>query len=51
MSYFKITFENGDSLITGFNGSLKDANHYYLGECFELDENQPMVQAVKVERL
>lgn len=51
MSYYKIIFEDGNTLTTGFNGSYSDACRYYLGEMFELDETKPMVQAVKVEQL
>lgn len=51
MSFYKIIFEDGNTLETGFNGSLADACRYYLGECFELDETKPMVQVVKVVAL
>lgn len=36
MKAYKIGFENGDSFITGFNGSLTEANDYYMGKTFNL---------------
>lgn len=36
MLYFRIGFENGDSLETGFNGTLEEAKAYYLGRVFNL---------------
>lgn len=36
MLYFRIGFENGDSLKTGFNGTLEEAKAYYLGHVFNL---------------
>lgn len=55
MRFFKITFEYGNTIITGFNGSLKDAEKYYLGRHFnigfeeEKEDNWQM--AVKVEEI
>ena len=51
MKYYKITFDNGETMVTGFNGSLKDADFYYLNNLFELDEEKPMAKAVKVEEI
>ena len=48
---YKVTFENGDHLVTGFNGDLATAKAYYVGQGFEFDETQPMVKAVSVEEL
>ena len=36
MNVFKITYDTGDTLITGFNGTLEDARSYYLGNIFNL---------------
>jgi len=36
MNVFKITYDNGDTVITGFNGNLEDARGYYLGNIFNL---------------
>lgn len=46
MKYLKITFNNGQFIKTGFNGTLKDANFYYLNNLFELDEEKPMAKAI-----
>jgi hypothetical protein len=35
----KITFDNGNYLKTGFNGTLDDAKKYYLGAKFNLTSN------------
>lgn len=51
MKYYKITFDNGQIIKTGFNGTLKRANFYYLNNLFELDEEKPMAKAVKVEEI
>ncbi len=51
MNTFKITFEDGNSLVTGFNGTLEDAMNYYFGNGFEFDENMKLVKAVKVEEV
>lgn len=49
----KVNFENGDHLITGFNGTIKEATKYYVGKefnigCFEEDK---MVKATTIERI
>lgn len=36
MLYFRIGFENGNALETGFNGTLEEAKAYYLGRVFNL---------------
>ena len=36
MNTFKVEFADGDYLITGFNGSLQDAQDYYVGHFFNL---------------
>lgn len=48
----KIGFENGDSLVTRFNGTLEEAREYYMGRAFNLgvvDDN--IQQCNKVERI
>lgn len=48
----KIGFENGDSLVTRFNGTLEEARSYYLGHVFNLgvaDDN--MQRCSTVERI
>jgi len=48
MKFFKITFDDGNSIKTGFNGTLEEVNNYYLNNSFELVEGT-MSKAVKVE--
>lgn len=36
MQNYRITFENGDYFMTGFNGDLAAAKSYYLGRIFNL---------------
>ena len=50
MNHYKITFSNGDSLTTGFNGTQKDAEQYYIGRMFNIGcIADLMVKGVKVE--
>jgi len=51
MTYVEVTFENGNTIRTGINATLDEARRYYIGQAFELDEERPMVKAVKVEEL
>lgn len=57
MISIKATFENGDSLTSGFNGTLEDARAYYVGKRFNLtqswNEGDPevFVKCVKVEEV
>lgn len=51
MKYYKITFDTGQIIKTGFNGELIDASKYYLNNKFELDEEKPMAKAVSVEEI
>jgi hypothetical protein len=49
MKTFKVTFSNGDSLVTGFNGTLADAQSYYLGNWFNMGPVEDlMVKGVEV---
>jgi len=36
MNTFRVTFDNGDMLVTRLNGTIEDARHYYLGHTFNL---------------
>ena len=52
MNDFKIYFDNGQTLKTGFNGSLADAQAYYVGRVFNLGHiKDVMTKGVKVEAL
>ena len=48
----KVTFDNGDSLITGFNGTKEQATAYYVGKQFNLgSDKDDMAKGTKVEVL
>ena len=48
----KVTFKNGDSLVTDINLDLKSAKKYYLGKVFNLGcEDDNMQTAVSVEEV
>jgi hypothetical protein len=49
MKFFKITFENGYTMDTGFNGTLEEAKEYYLNKFFYLREDQYPVRATIVQ--
>ena len=52
MNSFKITFANGDYLITSLNGTYKDAVDYYLGNLFNIGNTEDNMQkCIKVEEL
>jgi hypothetical protein len=52
MNTFKVTFGNGDHLITGMNATLKEAEDYYIGNWFSLyGEERDQVEAVEVDQL
>lgn len=47
----KVTFADGNSLVTTINATIDEARAYYLGNTdgFELDEEKPLTRAVSVE--
>jgi hypothetical protein len=47
----KVTFEDGNSVMTGINASLEEATQYYLNQKFIFDESKPAVKAISVELL
>ena len=54
MNTYKITFENGDTITTGMNATLPEAEAYYLWQAFQFGDTEEnpsdhMVKAVKVE--
>jgi hypothetical protein len=53
MNTVKVTFEDGDTIITGINTTLEGAKEYYVGKWFNLGQggNDKMVRAVGVELL
>ncbi|HWY33190.1 MAG TPA: hypothetical protein VNX68_01005 [Nitrosopumilaceae archaeon] len=51
MKTFKVIFEDGNYLETGFNGSLEDVKAYYVGHRFnfgDIDGPDMMIKAVEV---
>jgi hypothetical protein len=52
MRTIKVTFADGNSLITSINGTNEEINSYYLGNTFNLGrEEDHLTIAVKVEFL
>lgn len=56
MNTFKITFEDGNTITTGMNATLEQAEKYYIGQYFNFGDTEAipydkMVKAVKVEQL
>jgi len=49
MITIKVTLSNGNNWITGFNGTLKDAEGYYLGTFFETSDDLHDHECVRVE--
>lgn len=48
----KVTYDNGDYTVTGFNGTLDEAVKYFLGSTFNLGtERDDMRRCEKVELL
>jgi hypothetical protein len=46
----RCTYSNGDSIITSINGTLQDAENYFLGQVFNIGSvNDNIQQCVKVE--
>ena len=56
MNTFKITYENGDTTITGMNATLDEAKAYYIGTYFQFGDTEEcpydrMIKAVDVEQI
>ena len=52
MIHIKVFFANGDSLVTGFNGSMLQACNYYVGHVFQLGISESSKsRAVRIEQL
>lgn len=50
----KVTFDNGNSLVTGINGTEESIRKYYIGNAFNLGDGcdgDLMATAVEVEVL
>lgn len=54
MNTYKIYYADGNTVITGFNGDLKDAQLYYLGNYFnfgDIEGEDRMVKCINVEEI
>ena len=53
MNHYKIYFSNGDNLSTGFNGTINQAEEYYVGNEFNLGngDNDVITKGIKVEEV
>ncbi|GAB6552017.1 hypothetical protein bcgnr5378_04880 [Bacillus cereus] len=52
MIQIKCTYENDDYINTPFNGNLREAEEYYLGEHFNLGKTTDNMQkCIKVEEI
>jgi len=56
MKDFKITFENGNTIVTGFNGNLETAAKYYLNQAFNFGDTEEhpkdiMVKGIAIKEL
>lgn len=52
MKTFKVIFSDGDSLVTGFNGTLDDAKTYYVGNWFNLGSVEDrMAKGISVQEV
>lgn len=52
MNVVKVSFEDGDSMVTRINGSREEVAKYYMGNYFNMGvESDDMKKVVKVEFL
>jgi hypothetical protein len=56
MNSFKLTYSDGSSQVSSFNGDIRDAKDYWLGRWFNVGDNDwgesdIMIQVVTVEQL
>ena len=56
MNAFKVTFANGNHLITSMNATLNEAKQYYIGTKFQFGDTDErpydyLVEAVSVEEV
>jgi len=53
MKTYKCTYQNGDTIVSGFNGNLKDAEEYFLNKWFNIGigEYDNMQKCIKVEQI
>jgi hypothetical protein len=56
MKTYRITFSHGDTITTGFNGTLEEAKKYYLGNWFQFGDTEEcpkdsMAKGISVEEV
>jgi hypothetical protein len=53
MKTFKVFFNDGNYLTTGFNGTMQEAESYYLGHLFNLGDGEKdhMVKAIRIQEV
>jgi hypothetical protein len=56
MNAFKVTFEDGNTLVTNMNATLEEAKKYYIGTPFNFGDNDEcphdkLVKAIAVEQI
>ena len=52
MKTVKVTFDNGDSIITNINGTESEIRDYYIGNIFNIGTYEDcLVKAISVEFL
>lgn len=52
MRTIKVTFDNGDSIITNINGTESEIKDYYIGSAFNIGNYEDcFVKAISVEFL
>lgn len=56
MSFYRVTYANGNVSETGFNGTLDEAKKYYLGQSFQFGDTEAkpfddMVKVINVEQI
>jgi hypothetical protein len=56
MNSFRITFADGNTIVTGMNATFEEAESYYIGKYFNFGDTDAcpedrMVRAVAVEKI
>ena len=51
INYFEILFDDGNIVRTGMRATLKEAEEYYIGTVFHLQEEEPPTKGLKVIQL
>ncbi len=51
MKTYKITFEDGNTMTTGFNGTLEAAKSYYVGQKFQFGDTEENPRDLMIKAL